>query len=168
MLSASFQACQMVSLPKTIMPISVSPKVKAPRVFVNQFPVGMKWASRESHEYLWFGPGLTAKVGGTDLGGSFSRCGWLADVCPAELSRFGGKAGSSIHSSLSIPGTPFCIGEGETEREVVLLACEFGRDESDDELVWGDRPGILGSGLSEEMVGSTTVGLSSTAIAARC
>ena len=60
----------------------------------------------------------------------------------------------------------FGIGEGETEGEVLLLAWEFGRDESDDELVFGDRAGTLGNGLSEGVVDSVTIGLSSTAIAA--
>ena len=60
----------------------------------------------------------------------------------------------------------FGIGEGQTEGEVLLLAWEFGRDESDDELVLGDRAGTLGNGLSEGVVDSVTIGLPSVAIAA--
>ena len=63
-------------------------------------------------------------------------------------------------------GMLFGIGEDETDGEVLLLAWEFGRDESDDELVLGDRPGILGNGLFEGVVDSVTIGLPSVAIAA--
>ena len=80
---------------------------------------------------------------------------------------FDGKVGSSIHLSLSIARRLFGIGEGETEREVLLLAGEFGRDESDDELVLGDKPGTLGNGLAEGVVDSVTIGLPSVAIAAK-
>ena len=61
----------------------------------------------------------------------------------------------------------FGIGEGETEGEVLLLAWEAGRDESDDELVLGDRLGTLGNGLSIGVVDSVTLGLPSVAIAAK-
>ena len=69
-----------------------------------------------------------------DLGGPFRRCGWLADVVLGD-DGVEGKAGSSMHSSLSSAGRLLGIGEGETDGEVLLLASEFGRDESDDELV---------------------------------
>ena len=76
-----------------------------------------------------------------------------------------GKAGISRESSLSVVGTLFGIGEDETEYEVLLLAWEFGRDESDDELVLGDKAGTLGKGLSEGLIASLTIGLPSVAIA---
>lgn len=80
---------------------------------------------------------------------------------------FEGKAGSSIDSWLSIARTFLGIGEGETDREVALLPWEFGLDESkdsDDELGLGDRLGMLGNGLFEEVVGSMMVGLPFIAI----
>ena len=82
-------------------------------------------------------------------------------------SGFDGKAGISRESSLSVVGMLFGIGEGETEGEVLLLAWEAGRDESDDELVLGDRLGTLGNGLSIGVVDSVTLGLPSVAIAAK-
>ena len=147
------------------MPINVSPRVRTPIVFTRRCPVGMRHLSRESHEVSQFLMRLASEAGGTDRGISLWRCDWLANVSSGR----GGvddKAGSSIHSSLSIVGMLFGIGEGETEGEVLLLAWEFGRDESDDELVLGDKPGILGSGLSEGVVDSVTIGLPSVAIAA--
>lgn len=59
----------------------------------------------------------------------------------------------------------FGIGEDETEYEVLLLAWEFGRDESDDELVLGDKAGTLGNGLSEGLNASVTIEFPSVAIA---
>ena len=82
---------------------------------------------------------------------------------------FEGNAGSSIDSWLSIAGRLFGIGEGETDGEVALLPWEFGRDESresDDELGREDRLGMLGNGVSEEVLGSMMVGLPFIAIAA--
>lgn len=74
---------------------------------------------------------------------------------------------------MSIAELLFGTGEGddEADREVALLPWEFGRDESkesDDELGRGDRLGMLGNGLSEEVVGSTMVGLAFIAIAILC
>ena len=70
---------------------------------------------------------------------------------------------------MSIAESLFGFGEGdcETDREVALLPWEFGRDESkesDDELGRGDRLGMLGNELSEEVFGSTMVGLALNAI----
>ena len=53
------------------------------------------------------------------------------------------------------------------DREVALLPLELGRDESkesEDELEFGERLGMLGSGLSVDLDGSMTVGLSFNAI----
>ena len=124
-------------MPKTIMPTNVSPRLRALKVFVSHCPVGMRYPNRESHEALGLVLVLVSKAGGMDLGGPFRRCGWLADVFLGDLGddRVEGKAGRSMHSSLSSAGGLLGIGEGETDGEVLLLASEFGRDESDDELV---------------------------------
>lgn len=114
------------------MPIKATTKLRAPRVFVMQVPVGMRYRSRESIVTSLSILGITSGAGGADLGGST----WRGD----ESSRWGGvegKAGSSILSWLSIAGTLFGIGESETDREVVLLGWEVGGEESkepDDEL----------------------------------
>lgn len=78
------------------------------------------------------------------------------------------KAESLNDSGISFAGTLLGFGDGEADREVALLAWELGRDESKesyDELVCGDRLGMLGNGLSEEVVGSMVVGLPFIAIA---
>lgn len=108
------------------MPIKATTKLRAPRVFVMQVPVGMRYRSRESIVTSLSILGISSGAGGADLGGST----WRGD----ESSRWGG---SSILSWLSIAGTLFGIGESETDREVVLLGWEVGREESkepDDEL----------------------------------
>ena len=109
--------------------------------------------------------GLASEAGVTDLGILSLRCDWLVDVSSGR-GGVDGRAEGLIQSSLSIVVMLFGNGEGETEGEVLLLAWEFGRDESDDELVLGDRAGTLGNGLTEGVVGSVTIGLPSIAIAA--
>ena len=122
----SFQAAKIVILPKTNMPINVSPRLTAPRVFVNQFPVRIRYPSRGTHEASWFVLGVTAEAG---CMGSLWRCDCLAAVL-LESGGVEGKAESSIHPTLSIAGTLSGIGEGDTDREVVLLGWELGHDES--------------------------------------
>ena len=122
----SFQAAKIVILPKTNMPINVSPRLKAPRVLVNQFPVRMRYPSRGIHEASWFVLGVTAEAG---CMGSLWRCDCLAAVW-LEGGEAEGKAGSSRHSTLSLAGTLLGIEEGDTDREVVLLGWELGHDES--------------------------------------
>ena len=146
------------------MPINASPKDRTAIVFTNHCPVGMRHLSHESHETSSFLIGVTSEAGGTDLGISSWRCDELIDV--ASWRGGDGKAGISRESSLSVVRMLFGIGEGETEGEVLLLAWEAGRDESDDELVLGDRPGTLGNGLSVGVIDSVTIELPSVAIAA--
>ena len=146
------------------MPINVTPKVRTPIVFTNDSPVGTRLRSRKNHEASSFLTGLASEAEGTDLGISLWRCVGLADVFSGR-GGVDGEAESPIQSSLSIAGNFFGVSEGETEQEVLLLAWEFGRDESDDELVLGDRPGTLGNGLSEGVFDSVTIGPSSLAIA---
>ena len=107
----SFQAAKIVILPKTTMPINVSPRLRAPRVFVNQFPVRIRYPSRGTHEASRFVWGVTAKAG---CMGSLWRCDGLAAVL-LESGGVEGEAGGSTHSTLSIAGTLLGIGEGVME-----------------------------------------------------
>ncbi len=91
MLYRSFQAVQIASFPKTSMPINVSPKVMAPRVFETQFLLKAPWVVLE----------FAAGSSGTDPGGSFWLCNRSTDVSPG-LDSFD-KAGSSCLTPVGVP-----------------------------------------------------------------